>query len=111
SERYSLTASSVVPGFDNDYASADSAASAEWKLSGRPTGVPFAPTAFFALNTGVARGDDALPFVRLVSSSVGASMNHGQANVSLKLSVPIAQMSSIDPTSHYTLSGSFYLQY
>lgn len=111
SERYSLTASSVVPGFDNDYASADSAASAEWKLSGRPTGVPFAPTAFFALNTGVARGDDALPFVRLVSSSVGTSMNHGQANVSLKLSVPIAQMSSIDPTSHYTLSGSFYWQY
>lgn len=111
SERYSLTASSVVPGFDNDYASADSAVSAEWKLGGRPSGVPFAPATFFALNMGVARGDDALPFVRLVSSSVGISMSHGQAGISLRLSVPIAQMSSIEPGSSYTLGGSFHWQY
>ena len=111
SERYSLTASSAVPGFDNDYVSADTAVSAEWKLSGRPDGIAFAPVAFFAFNTGLSEGNRALPSEHLFSSSVGVSLSHGQANVSLKLSMPIAQMSSIDPSSHYTLSGSFYWQY
>jgi hemolysin activation/secretion protein len=110
-EQYSLTASSAVPGFDADYVSAPSAASVEWKLSGKPTGKPFSPTAFVALDMGAVRSTDTTLFTRLASSSLGASLQHVHTRVSLALSVPIANISSFDPTNHYTLSGSFYWQY